>query len=85
MKPEEAAVRRLIRRMDEIDRQEGRMRAFLDHLHYDKPSVRKRKKSLLARWRHRVRPRDGEVRTLDGSIWKNGRLLSPREGERRWT
>lgn len=71
-------VRRLIRRMNEVERQEGRLKKFLAGLHYLKPSEARRRRSSFARWRARVRPRLPEVRTLDGSIWKAGRLLTPR-------
>jgi len=75
----EKNVRKMIRRMNEIDRQEGRLRAFMNSRTYEKPSVKKKRKSLLAQWRKKIGVRDGEVRTLEGSIWKNGRLLVPRE------
>lgn len=73
-------VRKLVRRLDEIDRQEGRMKKYLEGLTFEKPSAKKRRKMALARWRRRVRVRLPEVRAFDGSIWtRDGRLLTPRK------
>lgn len=73
-------VKKMIRDLDEVERQEGRLRKYLDGLRYEKPSVRKRRKASLAGWRRKVSARNPEIRAFDGSIWKNGRLLTPRKG-----
>lgn len=75
----EKRLRKMLRRVKELDAQERRIEKHLTAQHFEKPSVRRRLKASMARWRAKVNPRDREMRALDGTIYRDGETLIPRK------